>query len=145
MVWYSHRPIIWIPIFLREDSNVTQLDVFSRLMMDRIIFLGTSDWWLYSQYITGTAFYLDSVDPGKDYLNLYYIPRWLGVCRFRYLWYHAVYFSSDVATICTGMAAFMAAVMLVEKRKRSALTSSRVMIHQPMVVHKDKRLTLKLQ
>ena len=103
------------PYILEERQlNVTQLDVFSRLMMDRIIFLGTQVDDYTANTLQAQLLYLDSVDPGI-YDTMQFI-------------------SSDVATICTGMAASMAAVLLVAgaEGKRSALTHSRVMIHQPM-------------
>ncbi len=122
------------PYILEERQlNVTQMDVFSRLMMDRIIFLGTAIDDYTANTLQAQLLYLDSVDPGKD-ISIYInspggsVHAGLGI-------YDTMQFvSSDVATICTGMAASMAAVLLVagKEGKRSALTHSRVMIHQPM-------------
>ena len=122
------------PYILEERQlNVTQMDVFSRLMMDRIIFLGTEIDDYTANTLQAQLLYLDSVDPGKD-ISIYLnspggsVHAGLGI-------YDTMQFvSSDVATICTGMAASMAAVLLVAgcEGKRSALTHSRVMIHQPM-------------
>ena len=105
------------PYILEERQlNVTQLDVFSRLMMDRIIFLGTQ---------------VD--DPGKD-ISIYINSPGGSVYAGLGIYDTMQFISSDVATICTGMAASMAAVLLVAgaEGKRSALPHSRVMIHQPM-------------
>ncbi len=122
------------PYILEERQlNVTQMDVFSRLMMDRIIFLGTQIDDYTANTLQAQLLYLDSVDPGKD-ISIYVnspggsVHAGLGI-------YDTMQFvSSDVATICTGMAASMAAVLLVAgaEGKRSALPHSRVMIHQPM-------------
>lgn len=122
------------PYILEERQlNVTQMDVFSRLMMDRIIFLGTQIDDYTANTLQAQLLYLDSVDPGKD-ISIYVnspggsVHAGLGI-------YDTMQFvTSDVATICTGMAASMAAVLLVAgaEGKRSALTHSRVMIHQPM-------------
>jgi ATP-dependent Clp protease protease subunit len=122
------------PSILEERQlNVTQMDVFSRLMMDRIIFLGLPIDDYVANVIQAQLLYLDSADPGKDisiYLNTPggSVYAGLGI-------YDTIQFiSSKVATICTGMAASMGAVLLVagSKGKRSALKHSRIMIHQPM-------------
>ena len=122
------------PYILEERQlNVTQMDVFSRLMMDRIIFLGTQIDDYVANTIMAQLLYLDSVDSGKD-ISIYLnspggsVPAGLGI-------YDTMQFiSSDVATICTGMAASMAAVLLVAgaEGKRSCLPHGRVMIHQPL-------------
>ncbi len=122
------------PYILEERQlNVTQMDVFSRLMMDRIIFLGTEIDDYTANTLQAQLLYLDSADPGKD-ISIYInspggsVHAGLGI-------YDTMQFvTSNVATICTGMAASMAAVLLVagEEGKRSALPHSRVMIHQPM-------------
>lgn len=122
------------PTILEERQlNVSQMDVFSRLMMDRIIFLGTPIDDYVANVIQAQLLFLDTTDPGKD-ISIYInspggsVQAGLGI-------YDTMQFiNSDVATICTGMAASMAAVLLVagEKGKRSALKHSRVMIHQPM-------------
>ena len=122
------------PYILEERQlNVTQLDVFSRLMMDRIIFLGTQVNNTTANIIQAQLLYLDSVDPGKD-INLYLNSPGGSVYDGLGIYDTMQYISSDVSTICTGMAASMASVLLVagEKGKRFALPHSRVMIHQPM-------------
>lgn len=122
------------PYILEERRlNVTQLDVFSRLMMDRIIFLGTQVTDTSANIIQAQLLYLDSTDPGKD-INLYINSPGGSVYAGLGIYDTMQYISSDVSTICTGMAASMAAVLLVagEKGKRYALPHSRVMIHQPM-------------
>jgi len=122
------------PYILEERQlNVTQLDVFSRLMMDRIIFLGTQVTDQSANIIQAQLLYLDSADPGKD-INIYINSPGGSVYAGLGIYDTMQYISSDVSTICTGMAASMAAVLLVagEKGKRFALPHSRVMIHQPM-------------
>ena len=113
--------------------NVTQLDVFSRLMMDRIIFLGTQVDDYAANVIQAQLLYLDSSDPGKD-ISLYINSPGGSVYAGLGIYDTMQYIQSDVSTICTGMAASMAAVLLVAgvKDKRFALKHSRVMIHQPM-------------
>ncbi len=122
------------PYILEERQlNVTQLDVFSRLMMDRIIFLGTQVTDQSANVIQAQLLYLDSADPGKD-ISIYINSPGGSVYAGLGIYDTMQYISSDVSTICTGMAASMAAVLLVagEKGKRFALPHSRVMIHQPM-------------
>ena len=121
------------PTIIEERQlNVASMDVFSRLMMDRIIFLGATIDDDVANILQAQLLYLDSSDPNKDiqiYLNspggvvqsglgIYDTMQWV---------------TSDVSTICTGMAASMAAVILAAgaKGKRSALRHSRVMLHQP--------------
>ncbi len=122
------------PYILEERQlNVSQLDVFSRLMMDRIIFLGTSIDDYTANTIQAQLLYLDSNDPGKD-ISIY-INSPGGSVYAGYGIYDTMQFiSSKVSTICTGMAASMAAVLLVAgtKGKRFALQHSRTMIHQPL-------------
>ena len=122
------------PTIIEERQlNVAQMDVFSRLMMDRIIFLGTQVDDYTANVIQAQLLYLDSADPGKDisiYLNTPggSVDAGLGI-------YDTMQdIASDFSTICTGMAASMGAVLLVAgtKGKRFALQHSRVMIHQPM-------------
>lgn len=121
------------PTILEERQlNVTQMDVFSRLMMDRIIFLGTPIDDYVANVIQAQLLFLDTADPGKD-ISIY-INSPGGVVQAGLGIYDTMqYISSKVGTICTGMAASMAAVLLVagEKGRRSALPHSRVMIHQP--------------
>ena len=122
------------PYILEERQlNVTQLDIFSRLMMDRIIFLGTQIDAYTANTIQAQLLYLDTSDPGKD-ISIY-INSPGGEVYGAYGIYDTMQFiSSRVSTICTGMAASAAAVLLVagEKGKRHALKHSRVMIHQPL-------------
>ncbi|MBR1881708.1 MAG: ATP-dependent Clp endopeptidase proteolytic subunit ClpP [Muribaculaceae bacterium] len=122
------------PTIMEERKlNVTQLDVFSRLMMDRIIFLGTQVDDYTANVIQAQLLYLDSADTGKD-ISLYINSPGGSVYAGLGIYDTMQYIQSDVSTICTGMAASMAAVLLVagEKNKRFALKHSRVMIHQPM-------------
>jgi ATP-dependent Clp protease protease subunit len=122
------------PYILEERQlNVSQMDVFSRLMMDRIIFLGTQIDDYTANVIQAQLLYLESAEAGKEIAV--YINSPGGSVYAGYGIYDTMQFiSSDVATICTGMAASMAAVLLVAgtKGKRSALNHSRVMIHQPL-------------
>ncbi|GAE14439.1 ATP-dependent Clp protease proteolytic subunit [Bacteroides pyogenes JCM 6292] len=122
------------PYILEERQlNVTQLDVFSRLMMDRIIFLGTAIDDYTANTLQAQLLYLDSVDQGKD-ISIYINSPGGSVYAGLGIYDTMQFISSNVATICTGMAASMAAVLLVAgtEGKRSALPHSRVMIHQPM-------------
>ena len=122
------------PYILEERQlNVTQMDVFSRLMMDRIIFLGTEVNDYTANTLQAQLLYLDSVDPGKD-ISIYINSPGGSVYAGLGIYDTMQFISSDVATICTGMAASMAAVLLVAgaEGKRSALPHSRVMIHQPL-------------
>ncbi|MCI5560839.1 MAG: ATP-dependent Clp endopeptidase proteolytic subunit ClpP [Phocaeicola sp.] len=122
------------PYILEERQlNVTQLDVFSRLMMDRIIFLGTAIDDYTANTLQAQLLYLDSVDNGKD-ISIYINSPGGSVYAGLGIYDTMQFIQSDVSTICTGMAASMAAVLLVagKEGKRSALPHSRVMIHQPM-------------
>ena len=122
------------PTIIEERQlNVAQMDVFSRLMMDRIIFLGTQVDDYTANVIQAQLLYLDSADPGKD-ISIYLNSPGGSVYAGLGIYDTMQFISSDVATICTGMAASMAAVLLTAgaKGKRSALKHSRVMIHQPM-------------
>ncbi len=122
------------PTIIEERQlNVAQMDVFSRLMMDRIIFLGTQIDDYTANVIQAQLLYLDSADPGKD-VSIYINSPGGSVYAGLGIYDTMQYVRSDVSTICTGMAASMAAVLLVagQKGKRFALTHSRVMIHQPL-------------
>ncbi|MCR4918722.1 MAG: ATP-dependent Clp endopeptidase proteolytic subunit ClpP [Prevotella sp.] len=122
------------PYILEERQlNVTQMDVFSRLMMDRIIFLGTQIDDYTANTLQAQLLYLDSTDPGKD-ISIYINSPGGSVSAGMGIYDTMQFITSDVATICTGMAASMAAVLLVagQEGKRSALPHSRVMIHQPL-------------
>ena len=122
------------PTIIEERQlNVAQMDVFSRLMMDRIIFLSTDVNDYTATVVQGQLLYLDSVDPGKD-ISIYLNSPGGSVTAGLGLYYTMQFIKSDVSTICIGMAASMAAVLLVagQKGKRFALPHSRVMIHQPL-------------
>ena len=117
------------PYILEERQlNVTQMDVFSRLMMDRIIFLGTEINDYTANTLQAQLLYLDSVDPGKD-ISIYVNSPGGSVYAGLGIYDTMQFINSDVATICTGMAVLLVAGA---EGKRSALTHSRVMIHQPM-------------
>ena len=122
------------PTIIEERKlNVAQMDVFSRLMMDRIIFLGTQVDDYTANVIQAQLLYLDSSEPGKD-VSIYINSPGGSVYAGLGIYDTMQYIQSDVSTICTGMAASMAAGLLVAgtKDKRFALKHSRVMIHQPM-------------
>ena len=122
------------PSILEERQlNVTQMDVFSRLMMDRIIFLGTEVNDYTANVIEAQLLYLDSADHDKD-INIYLNTPGGSVYAGLGIYDTMQFVKCDVGTICTGMAASMGAVLLVAgtKGKRAALPHSRVMIHQPM-------------
>ena len=122
------------PTIIEERQlNVAQMDVFSRLMMDRIIFLGTQVDDYAANVIQAQLLYLDSSDPGKD-ISIYINSPGGSVYAGYGIYDTMQYISCDVKTICTGMAASMAAVLLVAgaQGKRFALKHSRVMIHQPL-------------
>ena len=122
------------PTIIEERQlNIAQMDVFSRLMMDRILFLGCPIDDDAANIVQAQLLFLESVDPDKD-IQIYInspggsVTAGLGIYDTMQL------ISCDVATICTGMAASMGAVLLTagQKGKRSALPHSRVMIHQPL-------------
>lgn len=122
------------PTIIEERQlNIATMDVFSRLMMDRIIFLGVPIDDYVANIIQAQLLYLDSTDPGKD-INIYFNTPGGTVYAGLGIYDTMQFISSPVATICTGMAASMGAVLLTAgtKGKRSALTHSRIMIHQPM-------------
>ena len=122
------------PTIIEERQlNVAQMDVFSRLMMDRIIFLSTDVNDYTATVVQGQLLYLDSVDPGKD-ISIYLNSPGGSVTAGLGLYDTMQFIKSDVSTICIGMAASMAAVLLVagQNGKRFALPHSRVMIHQPL-------------
>ena len=122
------------PYILEERQlNVTQMDVFSRLMMDRIIFLGTQIDDYTANTLQAQLLYLDSVDPDKD-ISIYINSPGGSVSAGLGIYDTMQFINSNVATICTGMAASMAAVLLVSgtEGKRTSLPHSRIMIHQPL-------------
>jgi ATP-dependent Clp protease protease subunit len=128
-----HGNYISPTIIEERQLNIATMDVFSRLMMDRIIFLGVPINDDVANIIQAQLLFLESSDPSKDiqiYLNTPGGSVYAGLGIYDTM----QYISSDVATICTGMAASMGAVLLTAgaKGKRTALPHSRVMIHQPM-------------
>lgn len=122
------------PTIIEERQlNIATMDVFSRLMMDRIIFLGVAIDDYVANIIQAQLLFLESVDPNKDiqiYLNTPGGSVYAGLGIYDTM----QYINPDVATICTGMAASMGAVLLCAgaEGKRTALPHSRVLIHQPM-------------
>jgi len=120
-------------IIEERQLNIAQMDVFSRLMMDRIIFLGVAINDDVANIIQAQLLFLESVDSRKDiqiYLNTPGGSVYAGLGIYDTM----QYIGPDVATICTGMAASMGAVLLCAgaEKKRTALPHSRVLIHQPM-------------
>lgn len=120
-------------IIEERQLNIATMDVFSRLMMDRIIFLGVPIDDDVANIIMAQLLFLETADPGRD-IQLYFNSPGGSIYAGLGIYDTMQFISSDVATICTGMAASMAAVLLVAgaEGKRSALTHSRVMIHQPL-------------
>ncbi len=122
------------PTIIEERQlNVASMDVFSRLMMDRIIFLGVPIDDTVANIIQAQLLFLESTDPTKD-IQIYFNSPGGSVHAGLGIYDTMQYISANIATICTGMAASMAAVLLTAgtKGKRTALKHSRVMIHQPM-------------
>ena len=122
------------PTIIEERQlNVASMDVFSRLMMDRIIFLGLPIDDYVANIIQAQLLYLDSTDSEKD-IQIYFNTPGGSVHAGLGIYDTMQYITADIATICTGMAASMGAVLLTAgtKGKRSALKHSRVMLHQPM-------------
>ena len=131
----QHRGISSMTPYIVEERqlNVAQMDVFSRLMMDRIIFLGTDVNSNVANIIQAQLLFLESVDASKD-IQIYINSPGGEVYSGLGIYDTMQFIKPDVATICTGMAASMAAVLLCAGAhgKRSALPHSRVMIHQPL-------------
>lgn len=130
----SMNPMAFTPNIIEErHMNVAVFDVFSRLMMDRIIFLGTGINDQIANVIQAQLLFLESTDASKD-IQIYINSPGGSVYAGLGIYDTMQFIKPDVATICTGMAASMAAVLLCagQKGKRSGLTHSRVMIHQPM-------------
>ena len=128
-----HDNYISPTIIEERQMNIATMDVFSRLMMDRIIFLGVPINDYVANIIQAQLLFLESVDAKKDiqiYLNTPGGSVYAGLGIYDTM----QYISSNIATICTGMAASMGAVLLCagEKGKRTALKHSRILIHQPM-------------
>ncbi|MCW8981194.1 MAG: ATP-dependent Clp endopeptidase proteolytic subunit ClpP [Altibacter sp.] len=130
----SMIPVGLTPNIIEErQMNAVAMDVFSRLMMDRIIFLGTGINDQVANIVQAQLLFLESTDASKD-IQIYINSPGGSVYAGLGIYDTMQFIKPDVATICTGMAASMAAVLLCagEKGKRSGLTHSRVMIHQPM-------------
>ena len=130
----SMYPTNLTPNIIEErQMNIAIFDVFSRLVMDRIIFLGTGVNDQVANIIQAQLLFLQSVDASKD-IQIYINSPGGSVYAGLGIYDTMQFVKPDVATICTGIAASMAAVLLCagEKGKRSALKHSRVMIHQPM-------------
>ncbi len=122
------------PYIIEERQlNVAQMDVFSRLMMDRIIFLGAAIDDHVANIIQAQLLFLESVDNSKD-ISIYINSPGGGVYAGLGVYDTMQFIKPDVATICTGMAASMGAILMCagQKGKRSALPHSRIMIHQPL-------------
>jgi ATP-dependent Clp protease protease subunit len=122
------------PAVIEERQlNVTQMDVFSRLMMDRIIFMGVPVSDQVANIVQAQLLFLESVDPKRDVQMFINSPGGSVIAGLG-MYDTMQYVSPDVATICTGLAASMGAVLLAAgtKGKRTALPHSRVMIHQPL-------------
>ncbi|MEZ4842161.1 MAG: ATP-dependent Clp endopeptidase proteolytic subunit ClpP [Flavobacteriaceae bacterium] len=127
-------PVGLTPNIIEERQlNIAIFDVFSRLMMDRIIFLGTAIDDYVANVIQAQLLFLESTDSSKD-ISIYVNSPGGGVYAGLGIYDTMQFIKPDVATICTGMAASMAAVLMCagEKGKRSALPHSRIMIHQPL-------------
>jgi ATP-dependent Clp protease protease subunit len=120
-------------IIEERQLNAIAMDVFSRLMMDRIIFLGTGINDQVANIVQAQLLFLESADASKD-IQIYINSPGGSVYAGLGIYDTMQFIKPDVATICTGIAASMAAVLLCagEKGKRSGLTHSRVMIHQPL-------------
>lgn len=132
-MYYDQIVSSMTPYIMEERQlNVAQMDVFSRLMMDRIIFLGTEVHSQMANVIQAQLLFLESVDSQKD-IQIYINSPGGDVYAGLGIYDTMQFIKPDVATICTGMAASMAAVLLCAGThgKRSALPHSRVMIHQP--------------
>ena len=130
----SMNPMGLTPNIIEErQMNAVAMDVFSRLMMDRIIFLGTGINDQVANIVQAQLLFLESTDAVKD-IQIYINSPGGSVYAGLGIYDTMQFIKPDVATICTGMAASMGAVLLCagEKGKRSGLTHSRVMIHQPM-------------
>jgi ATP-dependent Clp protease protease subunit len=130
----SMYPTNMTPNIIEERQlNAIAMDVFSRLMMDRIIFLGTGINDQVANIIQAQLLFLESTDASKD-IQIYINSPGGSVYAGLGIYDTMQFIKPDVATICTGMAASMGAVLLCAgtKGKRSGLTHSRVMIHQPM-------------
>jgi len=134
------------PYIIEErQMNMVSMDVFSRLMMDRIIFLGTPIYDDVANIIQAQLLFLESTDPNKD-IQIYLNTPGGSVTAGLGIYDTMQYIKPQVSTMCTGMAASMGAVLLTagDKGKRSALKHSRIMIHQPIAEQADRLRILKL-
>jgi len=134
LVNYITSPLGMTPYILEERRlNVSQMDVFSRLMMDRVLFLGTGIDDQIANIVQAQLLFLESTDASKD-IQIYINSPGGSVYAGLGIYDTMQYIKPDVATICTGIAASMAAVLLCAGTdgKRAALPHSRVMIHQPL-------------
>ena len=133
-IYYDKLVSSVTPYIIEERQlNVAQMDVFSRLMMDRIIFLGTAIDDHVANIIQAQLLFLESVDSSKD-ISIYINSPGGSVYAGLGMYDTMQFIKPDIATICTGMAASMGAVLMCAgaKGKRSALPHSRIMIHQPL-------------
>jgi len=133
-LYYDQIVSSMTPYIIEERQlNVAQMDVFSRLMMDRIIFLGTAINDSIANIIQAQLLFLESVDKEKD-IQIYINSPGGSVYAGLGIYDTMQFVGPDVSTICTGIAASMGAVLLCagKEGKRSGLTHSRVMIHQPL-------------
>ncbi len=138
---YAQRGMIGVPdvtaftpaVIEERQLNVAQMDVFSRLMMDRIIFMGVPVDDYVANVIQAQLLFLESTDPKRD-VQMFINSPGGSVIDGLGIYDTMQYVAPDVATICTGLAASMGAVLLAagEKGKRSCLTHSHIMIHQPL-------------
>jgi len=134
IVSHIASPIGMTPYILEERRlNVSQMDVFSRLMMDRVLFLGTAIDDQIANIVQAQLLFLESTDASKD-IQIYINSPGGSVYAGLGIYDTMQYIKPDVATICTGIAASMAAVLLCAgaNGKRAALPHSRIMIHQPL-------------
>ncbi|QMU66106.1 MAG: ATP-dependent Clp endopeptidase proteolytic subunit ClpP [Flavobacteriaceae bacterium] len=132
---YYHKITSSLTPYIMEERqlNITQMDVFSRLMMDRVIFLGTDINDQIANVIQAQLLFLESTDVSKD-ISIYINSPGGSVYAGLGIYDTIQFIKPNVATICTGMAASMGAVLMCagEKGKRSALPHARIMIHQPL-------------
>jgi len=133
MISAMHPQALTPNIIEERQMNIAIFDVFSRLMMDRIIFLGTGIDDYVANVIQAQLLFLESTDASKD-ISIYINSPGGGVYAGLGIYDTMQFIKPDVATICTGIAASMAAVLMCAgtKGKRSALPHSRIMIHQPL-------------
>ena len=131
--FYNASSYITPNIIEERPLNIATMDVFSRLMMDRIIFLGVPIYEDVANIVQAQLLFLESVDSKRD-IQIYINSPGGAVYAGLGIYDTMQYINADITTICTGMAASMAAILLVagQKGKRFALQHSRIMIHQPL-------------